>query len=375
MKLKKNITTTVILAIALLFLAFQGKVAFAAAAVSPLPSNGFFYLKQYPQKELWRLFVDGNLHATENGPEGYERREPGSLKGLFEALRYVIVEKPKDITIDSELIFNIHIHVVKGVELEYKAPFNRDYCYRFIAEEIVGYQLSKNVVTLNGLVELLKKMELQSKSDEGYMGGYQGCWLAPENEQNGRLNMQEAVYPGNVSDRVSFAGGREALAGRINDRIQSELSRFAPAKSSFVYLAPRPGTVARGLAEIIESYNKEIRIEYLGQDAQLRVIVDHVQRLEQLHPFNDANLRTFAVILLDRLLMQHGFPPVTLENPNVFDLHSVDELIEVVKGGMNLTKEIIEAGPEADGSWFNFKSSSISKDLQKKLTEWSAVLL
>jgi hypothetical protein len=47
-------------------------------------------LKAFPAEELYRIVVDGNLHAKENGWVGYEKREPGCLKAFFNAFLFIL---------------------------------------------------------------------------------------------------------------------------------------------------------------------------------------------------------------------------------------------------------------------------------------------
>src|SRR3990167_2726040 len=75
---------------------------------------------------------------------------------------------------------------------------------------------------------------------------------------------------------------------------------------------------------------------------KLQLIIELVHNLAQLHPFSDANCRTFCMSLLNHLLLRNGFPFVILDDPNRFDLLSRKELLREVITGMENTFELLE---------------------------------
>lgn len=79
-------------------------------------------------------------------------------------------------------------------------------------------------------------------------------------------------------------------------------------------------------------------------EEKLLAIVDYIQSCEQLHPFIDCNCRTNCMSLLNHQLMQNGFPPVILTDPNRFGGYAKDELVLEVVNGMKMTLELISKG-------------------------------
>jgi len=77
-------------------------------------------------------------------------------------------------------------------------------------------------------------------------------------------------------------------------------------------------------------------------DTRLRLIIQYIQECEQLHPFTDFNCRIFCMTLLFNLLRMNGFPPAILDDPNIFDLMSIDEIKEQVVAGMHRVFELID---------------------------------
>ena len=86
------------------------------------------------------------------------------------------------------------------------------------------------------------------------------------------------------------------------------------------------------LQEIFDSYNT--KISKAMPKEKLKIIVDHVQKISQLHPFDDGNVRT-CYVLLNRLLHQHGMPLTLMIDPNRFDGFDLDRLTYTIKEGQN----------------------------------------
>lgn len=123
-------------------------------------------------------------------------------------------------------------------------------------------------------------------------------------------------------------------------KIYQDMRADGHSNTTHFYLAVQK-KVDMFLEAITRSYNKEIKAAHTI-DEKLRVIAKHIRYYEVLHPFRDANGRTFVNNLLNILLMQQGLPPATFYEPNVFDLYSADELVVVIKEAIFNTVEIIE---------------------------------
>ncbi|BCA96211.1 hypothetical protein TUM19329_25720 [Legionella antarctica] len=98
--------------------------------------------------------------------------------------------------------------------------------------------------------------------------------------------------------------------------------------------------IAIRMQELITSYDKEIKLAK-SDDEKLIAIVHFVQRMEQLHPFADGNIRT-ANILLNKLLRDHGFSLTVMMNPNSLDGFSTTELVDMVKQGQTHYQQITQ---------------------------------
>lgn len=73
---------------------------------------------------------------------------------------------------------------------------------------------------------------------------------------------------------------------------------------------------------------------------KLRSIIEFIVNLERMHPFADANTRTFSMLLLNRELIRQGFSPTILYDPNRMAGYSVDELMNEVTQGMERFQQV-----------------------------------
>lgn len=96
--------------------------------------------------------------------------------------------------------------------------------------------------------------------------------------------------------------------------------------------------------QLINEYNEKINT--LEEEEKIYFIVDVIKRLERLHPFVDGNIRVFVTILLNHLLMLNDFYPAIFEEPSVFDAYTTKEIVEEVKKGQELVKQLID-NPES----------------------------
>lgn len=86
---------------------------------------------------------------------------------------------------------------------------------------------------------------------------------------------------------------------------------------------------------------KKILDTYENSKKTIRDIVILSQDLDQLHPFNDGNVRTFVILLAQKELLRNNFTPAIWENPNRFDAFSVNELVQEVAEGQRLYKSYL----------------------------------
>ncbi len=109
------------------------------------------------------------------------------------------------------------------------------------------------------------------------------------------------------------------------------LESFQPDKPHY--------TLTKTMERFLEIYNLAISAATTPLD-KLHAIIRVVQASERLHPFKDANTRTFSMLILNHLLLRNGFPPAILLNPNQMGTSSDLEALELVLDGMENTLKL-----------------------------------
>lgn len=264
----------------------------------------------YPCAALWRLLIHG--YRQKDGPEAFEREEPGYLGSMYKAFDYLLS------TVDEPL------SVEYLVRLHDLAVSNTCYRLRGIDDEMViseffepvpqglrdGYGVEFGLVangdgqniTLLGLRELVQKYE-------------------DEDEYFAVLNKDSFAV---IS---KYTAGATLLAAMGNQHHCISIKRTTKQ-----YLEER-------IKRIIAQYQHALLLAS-STDEKLRAIVVCVHELELTHPFPDGNCRTLVVLLLNKLLMQEGFTPAILKSPDYFDAFSIGELCQEVEMGMRRFKNI-----------------------------------
>lgn len=89
---------------------------------------------------------------------------------------------------------------------------------------------------------------------------------------------------------------------------------------------------------ILDGFDHDI-LRAESSDEKIYTIVKYVQRIAQLHPFIDGNIRT-CYILLNKLLRDYDLGLTILINPNRFDCCEISHLVKMVKDGQNYFKQL-----------------------------------
>ncbi len=233
------------------------------------------------REDRFRLFVDVNLQRkpSEGGFRGYESREPGSLDALENALG--LIRESHSETLNADYIKQIHQLCAQAIPpIMTYVPCGWSSYYKKASIEPGCFKPSKfGSIT----------MDLST--------------ITPAGLETMMMNTKAYAY--------SYLGG-------------SQLFR--------IHLGYPDGGYEQKVEQIIEQYHAAI--DEATPLEVFRAILVMVQSLEQLHPFKDGNLRTFTM-LMNRELVNHGFTPSLMDDPNRIDGHSIEELMVEVLKGMN----------------------------------------
>lgn len=304
-----------------------------------LHEEGLAYLAKYPRRELWRLVVDGIMHKEEKGWKEYAEREPGSFPAMLDGLAAAITDlQSTQLSIDDL----IHLHQVCTHRVD---RLNAAHSEEFRDEDTdVSFGLSSKEVTVEGVEELLNFILRASNS----RGTYPCLSLKDKHEEY-----------------LSYCpeANKNWLIKKLKNKDIRQIARefvFPISLGIYKFVAPEGGNkLTKRVQAAIDDYQFNIMLAY-NLDDKLLAIVTFIYELEHLHPFGDANTRTFVNLLLNRLLLQNGFPPATFENPNRFGRMSIPQLVKEVKQAIQNTEEIILGRQDL----FGFSSSDIPLDQQ-----------
>lgn len=258
-----------------------------------------------PQERAWREIVDARhhelgenvydegLHRPENwAEEGYESEEaarqdfaePGYLESAMRARAFVAGRIGKRVDAD----FLEQVHALASRHKEESEDYHRGYRTRADKESHASFD-----------------------APEDYQVG-QPAAAVRELDPRFTVAHSDDGFTENLADLPAGTGNETSL-----------LLHF-PAK--------RPRALKAEVNNILGHYYRRIgRQRTQGQ--KLRLIARTHRRLENLHPFLDANTRTNRLIL-HKLLVENGMSPVVLENPLQVHLHSDEEWAGVLAQGM-----------------------------------------
>jgi hypothetical protein len=165
-----------------------------------------------------------------------------------------------------------------------------------------------------------------------------------------------AIHHDNIQNKreMAFVDDNQKLANTYDFLAQSDRFNY--------YIAPRSDHLGRDIQQEIEIYQSALE-KAANDDEKLQAIVNLIWMCDHIHPFFDVNIRTFAITLLTRLLLQNGFPPATFEDPNRFDGFSKKEMLVEVKKAMQNTIDITNGKKDL----FGFNSDAIPTAEQDKL--------
>ena len=301
------------------------------------------FRKLYPEDEQWRLLVDGalygdlqNINTTialdltpldKHGWKDYENREPGCIKGFFIAWQCCLNEierHPERTDLTLEFILTLHRLVSSNVSGEIHTH----------SYGAVNCKMTNECEDCNGRVryqssQFMLGYPFKHRYTEE---GIKSLVIAILNNElpEAHLNADEDIHD------YAKSFDQQYIRNLHDDSQNRALLYILPTPENTSFQA---GTkfVTRLMSKNIEMYNTTIK-SAKSDDEKIAVIGKTIQQFERIHPFTDANGRTFVNLLLNYLLIKEGFPPATMVEPNLFDAFGFTS--EVIQNGIANTLEI-----------------------------------
>jgi hypothetical protein len=293
-------------------------------------------LKKYPISDLYRFFIDGKMHSFENGWGEYALREKGCLTGLFDAFTYIISTNMEDPNISVDLLNNIHKRITQTIVFEEKnmiepGKLRSEYtCFLLLPDKKKSGFCNQE--GLNELINFVKEYK---------------------NENCGIIHLENHWY-----DCESTEDYNNWIKKMENSKDESTNVSYETLDNKQLYFRPpQPKNLQSLLIQLCQNYNNSIK-KAKNQEEKLEIIIKTIKKHELIHSRYDGNGRT-SLILLQRLLIQNGFLPTLMENPNHIDGHDLNSLIEEIKQGMKYTQALID---DPNAIIFNYKTKKLTRE-------------
>lgn len=320
--------------------------------------------------DIWRLFVDKDVWDKEDGWWDFEFREPGYLRAMYTAFQEI---HDPTIPLTPEYIERLHFlatNNVKNTHYDGETKFeDKIGQFRGCDNHNGGFYLCKSNCSPEGIEEFLQRgHDYHAISINLNVSAYSSVFTNLILKNTFLEHVRSLASPSferiKFFDIVDFMHPKVMLRFNKHDKyfdplfdFLTELSRTQSKKEyaqcvynhmselKFLLISSQHKNTRQVLTEqikkFIEIYNKNI-LQASTEIEKIMVIIDLVQSCEQLHPFQDANCRTFCMLFFNHLLLRNGLPFAILENPNEFDLYSRKELLERVIKGMAFTLNLIK---------------------------------
>ena len=147
-----------------------------------------------------------------------------------------------------------------------------------------------------------------------------------------------------VVNKISAVNSEIAVQSRLLDQPQIAklilIQPHYPWKIEVQYYLGREN-VGRAVEDVMVRFAKEI-VTAKNPDEELLLIAELFQLLEWIHPFPDGQGRT-DLILLSKLLTEHGFNPAILKMPYYSTYHLRKEWVKYLKEGIEAWKKEAES--------------------------------
>ncbi len=287
------------------------------------------------------LFIMDLVRVSVMDYAAYEPREPGFGVPFLEA--YIAAfQEPKDFMLSHRLIKNINRlslrHLPDIVSGEYRTSTGN---FKIGLQQYGLRPAPLYAATEDGVDEFIshwfinRKLPTHTLSFELETDPLASSFSVMALER-GRLDW--ATVTNRVRHVTAFDKTKHAplIKRLLNDQ---RYHCFINTMAFITEGAPTQRATERLLQAIFDDYHREIS-EAVSDDDKILIISKHIQHIEQLHPFMDGNVRT-CVILLNKLLNDHGLPLSLMLNPNKLDGCHLAEVVHMVKEGQRIYTELL----------------------------------
>lgn len=251
------------------------------------------------------------------GPLSFEN-EQGYLRGMLQGFAFMLSTLGQPLT--GALLRDLHDAAVRGVLRVTGEPFGlgyirRPWSYGFI-RNVDGKLPMLPAITQEGWREIFEERLIYYRYRRWVDPCARHLWSAAPREQHlVRIKRLRKSSGERLEPTWRCRKGPE-LQAEVDARLEEALRSFREASAS-----------ATG-----------------DPAAQLTAMARLCRKLELLHVFPDGNCRTMCFLLLPKLLLEAGFPPVILGTPHIFDgYYGSREMVALIVHGFKNFRRLRDA--------------------------------
>jgi len=254
------------------------------------------------RKNRWRLIIDGAVQKAEDcNPLAFED-EPGYHAAMYRA--FELMERTINQPLTVDLIIALHDMAVDGVKKRQGPMFSKD-----VASEHTAGKFALSIANVSDAG--FKEMILMQKDRAAFFEVKTEYGIPLEGDDIDEITSDTYKFSENYGDIRLVRYGKLKNQSEVIDELQKLINKYYQNIAS-----------SNGNSELI-----------------IKAIADFAHQADLLHPFDDGNVRTIVFLVVNKLLLENGFPPAIFEDPNRFDGYTVNELYNEINDGMNKAKE------------------------------------
>ncbi len=283
------------------------------------------------------LFITDLIALPQRPYPIYALKEPGFARAYFDAYLHAF-QTPKDGQISHQLIKKIHEIATQHLPRGDNQPGH----YRHAKGSFglkVGFTNQYHDdynASLQGFDELLEKWFL-THEEPTHSLGFQGSNIDSSHYTYVLRYINSNLYwtcINTMRDELFDSKKHIPIMHRLLHREDYQTFLFVMREREHV-----SQHIEQQMQDWMDSYHTAMASTHTDLEKQA-VIADTIQRLNQIHPFGDGNIRT-CYILLNKLLSDHHLSRCILVNPNRLDGCSQNEIMQMIQEGQALYQDLL----------------------------------
>lgn len=291
------------------------------------------------------LFLTDVARTSVHDYEFYTKTEPGYSACMLQAYITAFSQNTNGL-ISVELIHSIHKEAMKFKTDcnpgQYKSNYNSFTISPYFTHGMVGAQIKPTYnLTSEGLKEFINYWVKQNNAPfhtfifkNIYSLGADEYSFEPLDTKTMKLQTSNSDGAHEKAEIISVELAEKIMSNLwIQKKYQGVINPYTDIRQNQIQ-----NFCSQKIQIIIEEFNKEI-MQTQNPDKKIRIIAKHIQRIDQVHPYMDGNIRT-CYILMNKLLKDHGLGLTLLMNPNRLDANSLEEIVQMIKQGQFHYKQV-----------------------------------